>query len=112
MSFVEPSDGFLLWGTHLLRPKAGGIAQVLALLGDRLDAILDVTIDYQSSAPSFWRFLCGKEKAIRLDARRLDVADWMLDGRYHDDPIYKERFHSWLNALWQDKDASLASHRW
>lgn len=97
---------------HLLRPKAGGIAQVLNLLGDRLDAIIDLTIDYRSSQPSFWRFLCGQEKAIRLDARRLDVAPWMLEGRYHDDPHYKERFHSWLNALWQNKDASLDSHRW
>lgn len=97
---------------HLLRPKAGGCAQVLGLLGDRLSGIIDVTIDYQSSEPNFWDFLCGREKAIRLDARLLEVEDWMLDGHYHDDSTYKERFHSWLNALWQEKDASLDSHRW
>ena len=31
---------------HLLRPRAGGVGGVLATLGDRLDAIVDVTITY------------------------------------------------------------------
>lgn len=97
---------------HLLRPKAGGIAQVLNLLGDRLTGIIDVTIDYQSPRPSFWKFLCGREQGIRLEARRLEIADWMLNGTYHNDSDYKERFHSWLNALWREKDASLDPNRW
>jgi len=98
--------------TNLLRPKAGGIAQVMGLLGDRLGGIIDVTIDYQSPRPSFWAFLCGREGSIRLDARCLTIPDWMLAGQYHDDSNYKERFHTWLNALWLEKDASLSSHRW
>lgn len=92
---------------HLLRPKAGGTAQVLSLLGDRLSGIIDVTLDYARPEPSFWDFLCGREGSIYLRARRLEVPAWMLDGNYHQDPDYKERFHTWLNELWQAKDAAL-----
>ncbi|WP_163557629.1 acetyltransferase [Halomonas sp. NO4] len=94
---------------HLLRPRAGGTAQVVSLLGDRLDGILDVTLSYANPDPTFWGFLCGSEGAMTLEARRLAVPAWMAEGSYHDDPDYKERFHSWLNALWQDKDARLDS---
>ncbi|PXX95518.1 acetyltransferase [Halomonas sp. LBP4] len=93
---------------HLLRPRAGGIAQVLGLLGDRLGGILDVTLHYDNPRPTFWGYLCGEEGPVTLTARRLEVPTWMVKGDYHDDPNYKERFHSWLNALWQDKDASLS----
>ncbi|MCE8019009.1 acyltransferase [Halomonas sp. MCCC 1A11036] len=94
---------------HLLRPKAGGIAQVLSLLGEQLDGILDVTLHYANPRPTFWGFLCGREGPITLEARHRDVPAWMLDSSYHDDPHYKERFHSWLNALWQEKDQALES---
>lgn len=93
---------------HLLQPRAGGIAQVLSLLGDRLGGILDVTLHYDNPRPTFWGYLCGREGPVTLNARRLEVPGWMVEGDYHDDPDYKERFHSWLNALWQDKDASLS----
>lgn len=96
---------------HLLRPRAGGIAQVVGLLGDRLDGILDVTLQYDNPAPSFWGFLCGRERRVVLEARRLEVPGWMLQGDYHDNTDYKERFQSWLNALWQDKDRRLDARR-
>ncbi|OUE38253.1 acyltransferase, partial [Billgrantia desiderata SP1] len=82
---------------------------VLSHLGEQLDGILDVTLHYENPQPTFWGFLCGREGRITLDARRLDVPEWMLDSRYHDDPHYKERFHTWLNALWQEKDQALDS---
>ncbi len=92
---------------HLLRPRAGGIAQVLNLLGDRLGGILDVTLHYDNPDPTFWGFLCGREGRVVLSARRLEIPAWMREGDY-DDPDYKERFHSWLNALWQEKDDALS----
>ncbi|MCE9680959.1 acyltransferase [Halomonas alkalisoli] len=94
---------------HLLKPKAGGIAQVLNLLGDRLSGILDFTLRYQNPNPTFWGFLCGREGPISVEARLIDVPAWMQEGSYYDDPHYKERFHSWLNALWQEKDEALDS---
>lgn len=92
---------------HLLRPKAGGVAQVLSLLGDQMDGILDVTISYTNPSPTFWGFLCGKEAPITLQARQIAVPQWMLDANYHDQTQHKERFHTWINSLWQEKDALL-----
>ena len=94
---------------HLLRPKAGGTAQVVSLLGRRLSGVLDVTLGYTRESPSFWDFLCGREAAVSLYARRLDLPSWMHGGDYHQDLQYKERFQKWLNALWQDKDQFLDS---
>lgn len=37
---------------HLLKPKAGGVAFVLAALGEQLDALLDVTVVYPSDKGS------------------------------------------------------------
>nr|WP_163503244.1 acyltransferase [Halomonas socia] len=92
---------------HLLRPKAGGTAQVAGLLGESLSGILDATLSYANPAPTFWGFLCGREGQIHCHIRRLDVPEWMPGGDYHQDPDYKERFHTWINALWQDKDRTL-----
>ena len=92
---------------HLLKPKAGGVAQVLSLLGDRLDGIVDVTISYAEPDPTFWRFLCGQEAPVTLTVRKLDIPAWMHSAPYHADPQHKERFHLWINALWQEKDRQL-----
>ncbi|WP_433925088.1 acyltransferase [Vreelandella sp. 21] len=93
---------------HLLRPKAGGVSQVLSLLGDKLDGILDVTISYENPTPTFWGFLCGKEACITLNARQLAIPQWMNEANYHEEQQHKERFHAWINSLWQEKDALLA----
>ncbi|WP_447556506.1 acetyltransferase [Vreelandella sp. EE22] len=92
---------------HLLRPKAGGVAQVLSLLGDQLDGIVDVTISYANPSPSFWGFLCGQEAPVTLVARHVAIPEWMQTANYHQQPQHKERFHAWINSLWQEKDALL-----
>ncbi|WP_193091984.1 acyltransferase [Halomonas colorata] len=94
---------------HLLRPKAGGVAQVLGLLGDQLNGILDVTISYANPSPTFWGFLCGKEAPITLNAHQLAIPQWMYESNYHDEKQHKERFHAWINSLWMEKDALLDS---
>ena len=94
---------------HLLRPKAGGVAQVLGLLGDQLNGILDVTISYANPSPTFWGFLCGQEALITLNARQLAIPQWMHESNYHEEKQHKERFHAWINSLWMEKDALLDS---
>lgn len=94
---------------HLLRPKAGGVAQVLGLLGDQLNGILDVTISYANPSPTFWGFLCGQEAPITLNARQLAIPQWMHESNYHEEKQHKERFHAWINSLWMEKDALLDS---
>ena len=75
---------------HLLKPKAGGVAFVMAALGDNLDALLDVTIVYpQGKPPGFWALLCGEVKTVVVDVqtRPLDPALWRSD--YQDDPQFR-----------------------
>lgn len=89
---------------HLLRPRAAGVAMVLASMGSQLDSILDVTIVYSGENQSFWGFLCGRVPEIRVRVRALPVEEHLL-GDYFNDAAFKRRFHDWLNQLWQEKDS-------
>ena len=91
---------------HLLQPRAGGIAHVLASMGGQLHQLLDVTIHYPGGAPSFWDFAAGKVREIRVHVRCLPLSDQVI-GDYQNDPSYQRQFQSWLNQLWHDKDARL-----
>lgn len=90
----------------LLRPRAGGIAFVLASMGQQLDRILDVTISYPRGGGSFWGFLNGRISEIRVQVRSLPIGKELL-GDYFNDHAFQQRFQGWLNHLWQDKDQRL-----
>ena len=94
--------------THLLKTKAGGIAFVLAAMGDLLHTIVDVTIAYPVVPGSFWKFLCGRIPEINVDIRTLPI-DSSLVGNYALDPAFRERFQTWLNRLWAEKDRRMAA---
>lgn len=90
---------------HLLKPKAGGVAFVLAALGEQLDALLDVTIVYPGDkAPGFWDLLNGSISRVIIDiqVRELDPALW--DGDYENDPAFRQTVQAWVNQLWLEKD--------
>ena len=88
---------------HLLRPKAGGIAFVLAAMGDRLTSILDVTISYSPKAVALWDFLCGRVSGITIRIRQIPITGEIL-GDYFDDETFRNSFQEWVNDLWEDKD--------
>jgi 1-acyl-sn-glycerol-3-phosphate acyltransferase len=92
--------------SHLLTPRAGGIAFVLGSMGQCLDHIIDVTIVYPGGVPSFWSFISGKTRKIIVDFQLLEVG-WHIKGDYFNDPVFKKRFCEWLNQLWQDKDRKI-----
>lgn len=89
---------------HLLKPKAGGIAFVLSIMGEYLHQLLDVTIIYPQGRPSAWKFLCGEISRIVVKVRLLPIGP-ELAGSYEDDPKYRQIFQKWLNELWYEKDA-------
>jgi 1-acyl-sn-glycerol-3-phosphate acyltransferase len=91
---------------HLLRPKAGGVAFVLDAMGDALHAILDVTLVYPGGTPSMMDLIGGRVREIRVHVRELPI-DAALRGDYENDAAFRERFQSWVNALWRDKDARI-----
>lgn len=93
--------------THLLRTRAGGMAFVLAVMGDKFQHIVDVTIAYPQGAASFWDFVCGRVKEIKVNVKTLPIDSEMM-GDYLQDPQFKRDFQKWLNGLWREKDRDLA----
>lgn len=97
---------------HLLKPKAGGVAFVLAALGEQLDALLDVTIVYPGEqAPGFWALLNGSISRVIIDinVRELDPALWA--GDYENDPAFRQTVQDWVNQLWLEKDQRIEALR-
>ena len=90
----------------LLKSKAGGVGYVLTSMGDQLNAILDVTIVYPKNIKSFWAFLCGDIREIKVRVKHMPVTKDLL-GDYTSDRSFRVRFHRWLNDLWKDKDQSI-----
>jgi len=88
---------------NLLKTKAGGIAFVLAAMGDHLNRILDVTIVYPAGVKSFWSFACGDIKEIKVHIKELPVSQ-APSGDYVQDPEFRQAFQNWLNGLWGQKD--------
>ena len=89
--------------SHLLRPKAGGIAFVLGSLGKQIHRVLDVTIVYPDGISSFWALLCGKISKIKVRVRSLPVGSELL-GDYANDGHFRLGLQRWLNSLWEEKN--------
>jgi len=94
--------------SHLLRPKAGGVAFVFGAMGDYLESILNVTIAYPQGVQNFWDFLCGRVKEIRVRVESIPITSAML-GDYFNDPEYRTRFQGWVNDLWLEKNQTVIS---
>ena len=93
---------------RLLRPKAGGVGFVLSAMGEQLSGILNVTIVYPGGDTSFWSFLCGRIREIRVTVKKIPVTPDLL-GDYLEDPDYQARFQKWLNGIWAEKDRLLGA---
>jgi 1-acyl-sn-glycerol-3-phosphate acyltransferase len=91
---------------HLLKPKSGGVAQVMNSMGEMLDGIVDVTIVYPHGRPSIVDLLAGKVREIRVDLRLRPVPADLVGGDYENDRAYRARFQQWLNGVWAEKDAT------
>lgn len=97
---------------NLLKPKAGGVAFVLAAMGAQLDRMLDVTVVYpQGSIPGFWNLLCGDVKQVIVDIRARQIDPALLTGDYENDPAFRQTVQAWVNRLWADKDARIDALR-
>jgi len=92
---------------HLLKPKAGGIALALNAMGDKFQAILDVTIVYPDGTPTFTQFLSGKLRRVIVRVRALPVPQDMAQGDYAGDATVREAYQKWVHQLWLDKDAQI-----
>ena len=94
---------------HLLKPKAGGLAMALNAMGDKFQAILDVTIVYPHGVPTFWQFLCGRVPRLVVRVRRLPVPRHLMGADYGGDAAVREAFGQWVQTLWREKDEQITS---
>ncbi|WP_394132431.1 acyltransferase [Shewanella maritima] len=92
---------------HLLKPKAGGMAFALSMLGDHIHTLVNVTIYYPNNKiPTYWEYICGQLDEVKVDIQVSDIPDAMR-GDYINDRQFKIDFQQQLTALWQDKDKQL-----
>ena len=96
---------------HLLKPKAGGIGYVLTLMGNEINHLLDVTIEYPGHpSPSFWDLMTGALKKIKVTASLVEIpAD--LKQSYIESSDQRKKVQKWVNNLWQEKDQQLDALR-
>lgn len=89
---------------HLLRPRYGGVGQVLYSFDDALDSLIDVTIIYPRGTPSVWQYVSGQVQKISVNIQ-LRPIDAGLRGRdFREDPIAKGQLKKWLGHIWEEKD--------
>lgn len=93
---------------NLLRPKAGGLAFVVNELKDYITEVIDVTIIYDISDPSFWNLLCGRIKRIVVFYQVIPLKQEHY-GDYYSDTRFRKEFQSWVNDRWHAKDSFLAN---
>ena len=92
---------------HLLKPKAGGMALALNAMGDKFQAVLDLTIVYPDGSPTFWQFLQGKVRRITVRARLLPIPQHLINADYSGDPAVRAAFQAWVQQLWREKDGQI-----
>jgi 1-acyl-sn-glycerol-3-phosphate acyltransferase len=96
---------------HLLKPKVGGLATALSAMGERFDALLDVTIVYPGGVPTFWDLLSGRVQDVVVRVRSLEIPKDLLGGDYEGDAAFRARMQAWVQQLWTEKDAHIQEIR-
>ena len=95
--------------THLMPPRAGGVAFVFDAMGDSLESLIDVTIVYPDGKPSFWDLCCRRLRRVMVEFRTFEIEPWVLEGDYQQDDAFRKRFQDWLAELWRQKDARIGA---
>jgi 1-acyl-sn-glycerol-3-phosphate acyltransferase len=94
---------------NLLKPRIGGIGQVLYALAEPLDGMVDVTISYASrgdgdSAPTLWQLVSGDVKKIVVRAQLHDIPAELRGRNFRTDKDFRNALQTWVEAAWQEKD--------
>ncbi len=94
---------------HLLKPKTGGVAVALNAMGEKFEAVLDVTIVYPDGVPDFWQFLSGRVPRVVVRVNALPVPAHLVGADYGGDAAVRQAFQQWVHELWLAKDARIAA---
>lgn len=92
---------------YLLRPRSGGVAFALDAMGSTLNKLLDLTVFYPGKQIRFWDLCCGRIGTIVIDVKIHPIPEWVFGANYGEDQQFRQRFHQWLDVIWQEKDRKL-----
>jgi 1-acyl-sn-glycerol-3-phosphate acyltransferase len=94
---------------YLLKPKAGGIALAMNVLGDKFNSLLNITIVYPDGIPTFGGFLCGKVRRVIVRISSTEIPKAFLHMDYESDKNFQVLFQQWVQDLWKEKDSQIAA---
>jgi 1-acyl-sn-glycerol-3-phosphate acyltransferase len=89
---------------HLLRPRYGGIGQVLYSFDDALDGVIDVTIYYPGGIPSVWQYASGQVGRICVKIQLRSIDEGIRGRDMRNDAEAKNLLVSWLAEIWTEKE--------
>lgn len=93
---------------YLLKPKAGGIAFALEVLGEKMDGLLNTSIVYHGTSETICKdMLFGKLTKIHVDIKVQPISAELI-GNYQHDREFRVEFQQKLNVIWQDKDLQIS----
>ena len=99
---------------RLLKPRIGGIGQVLYALGDQLDGLIDVTIVYSGGKPdalppTFWQLVSGQIPQIVVRSQQREIPAGLLGREFRSDRHFRRDLQAWIDQQWLEKDAAIQS---
>ena len=94
--------------TQLLRPRYGGIGQILYSFDEALDCLIDVTIVYPDGAPTAWQFLSGQVRKISVGVQLRPINDDIRGRDFRNDGVAKEQLKDWLSSIWEEKEKDIS----
>lgn len=93
---------------HLLRPRYGGIGQILYSFDDALASLIDVTIVYPDGTPTIWHFISGQVRKISVHIQLRPIADNLRGRDFREDRVAKGHLKNWLNTIWEEKEKMIS----
>lgn len=98
--------------THLLKPKAGGVAFVLQTMPDKFQSVVDMSVIYPQENISFWDLLCGRLKSAKVVVRSIPFPDKVLSStHYQAAGIHRREFNDYINQYWAEKDKRISHYK-
>jgi 1-acyl-sn-glycerol-3-phosphate acyltransferase len=89
---------------YLLKPRYGGVGQVLYIFGDTLDTMIDVTVVYPCGTPNIWQLLSGQVRKISVHIQLRPIAADIRGYDFRTDSAAKSRLKTWVNNIWEEED--------
>jgi len=80
---------------------------VLDAMGDSIQTLVDVTIAYPDGAPTFWEFISGRVKEVKMEIHTVDIPGHLKGRDYSTDAEHRRNVKNWLGDQWQAKDERL-----